>query len=337
MNSRELVKRTLEFDSPPRIPRQLWLLPWASTRYPKEAAELQKTFPDDLVSSPAFYRKELPGQGNRYVEGTSRDEWGCTFENIQEGAIGEVKVPLLQDWSDLDKVRIPVERLSVDTGKVDEFCRATDRFVIAGCCPRPFERLQFLRGTVHLLMDLMDRPAGLQTLVERMHAFYLDELELWARTEVDALFIMDDWGSQNALLISPGLWREMFKPLYKDYVEIAHRAGKYFFMHSDGHILDILPDLAELGVDAVNAQVFCMGLKEVGEAARGKLTFWGEADRQHLLPSGTKDEIYVAVREMKEYLFDRGGVIAQCEFGLGARPENIHAFFEAWERAHGLE
>jgi hypothetical protein len=336
MNSRELVKRTLEFESPPRIPRQLWLLPWASARHPKEAADIQKAFPDDLVSSPAFYREELPGQGDRYLPGTSIDEWGCTFENIQEGAIGEVKEPLLADWSDLDKVRIPVERLSADIEKVNAFCRSTDRFVLAGCCPRPFEQLQFIRGTVNLLMDLMDRPAGLNTLIERMHAFYLKELELWSRTEVDALFIMDDWGSQDALLISPGLWREMFKPLYEEYIEIAHQAGKYFFMHSDGYILDILPDLAEIGVDAINSQVFCMGLKEVGDAVKGKLTFWGEADRQHLLPSGTREEIYEAVREMNRALFEKGGVIAQCEFGLGARPENVHAFFEAWEKVHGL-
>jgi hypothetical protein len=332
MNPRELVERTLEFDSPRRIPRQLWLLPWAAMRYPGEAARIQKTFPDDILSSPPFYREEPPVRGDRYARGSSTDEWGCTFENIQDGAIGEVKAPLLEDWSDLERVRIPKERLSVDVEKVDDFCRSTDRFVLAGCIPRPFERLQFLRGTVNCLMDLVDQPPEFRSLLERIHAFYLDEFELWSRTRVDALFVMDDWGSQDALLISPGLWRELFKPLYAAYIQIARASGKYFFMHSDGYILDILPDLAEIGVDAVNAQVFCMGLEEVGASMKGRMTFWGEADRQHLLPRGTRDEVCEAVRKMKAALFDRGGVIAQCEFGLGARPENVHAFFEAWER-----
>ncbi len=332
MNPRELVRRTLEFDAPARVARQLWVLPWAEQRYPEALAKLRERYPDDLVSSPAFYRKNPRGEGNRYLAGRSVDEWGCVFENIQQGVIGEVKKPILGEWEDVDQVRIPVERLSVDVDEVNAFCRSTDRFVIAGCCPRPFERLQFIRGTVNLLMDLMDRPPELFTLLQRIHLFYCKEMELWAGTEVDALFIMDDWGSQDTLLIDPALFRELFKPLYKTYIDIAHGAGKYFFMHSDGHILDILPDLEEIGLGAVTSPIFCMGLEELGHRFRGKLTFWGEMDRQHLLPNGTVREIHEAALKMKETLYDGGGLIAQCEFGLNARPENVLAFYEALAR-----
>ena len=155
---------------------------------------------------------------------------------------------------------------------------------------------------------------------------------LWACSEVDALNFMDDWGSQRALLISPRQWREIFKPLYREYVEIAHRHGKYIFMHSDGYIADIIPDLVELGVDALNSQVFCMGVEELGSRFGGKITFWGEIDRQHLLPEATPAEIVEAVRRAHAAFWRDGGAIAQCEFGAGARPENVLQVFETWDK-----
>jgi len=58
-------------------------------------------------------------------------------------------------------------------------------------------------------------------------------------------------------------------------------AGKKIFMHSDGHTLDIYPDMVELELDAFNSQIFCMGVQELAPFA-GKITFWGEIDRQHV-------------------------------------------------------
>jgi uroporphyrinogen decarboxylase len=331
MTSKELVKRTLDFSSPLRIPRQLWLLPWAGDHYPEELAQIQKRFPDDLITSPSFYREPLKTAGDEYSPGTYFDEWGCRFENRQKGVIGEVKEPLLKDWRDIDALRIPRERLSLDSEKVNEFCRCHSQFVLSRSCARPFEQLQFIRAPENLYLDLADQPSELVRLLQRIHHFYCEEMEIWARTEVDALVFSDDWGGQNSLLISPSLWRKMFRPLYQDYVDIARRRGKYIFMHSDGWIMDILPDLVEIGVDALNAQLFCMNIEELGRRFKGKMTFWGEIDRQYLLSFGKTEEVRAAVKRVKESLYQDGGIIAQCEFGAGARPENVAAVFLAWE------
>lgn len=331
MTSRDLVRQSLEFALPPRVPRQLWLLPWATDHYPDAVRKIQTRFPDDIVTAPVHYRKPPRTAGDPYVPGTFVDEWGCLFENRLRGVIGEVKEPLLKTWQDVDQVRVPTELLSVDVKRVNAFCRHTDKFVLAGSCPRPFERLQFIRKTENLLVDLMDQPEELFVLLHRVHQFYLEELELWASTAVDALTFMDDWGAQRALLVSPALWRRLFKPLYKDYIDLAHSHSKYTFMHSDGYIMDIIPDLIELGLDALNAQIFCMGVENLGQRFRGKITFWGEIDRQDILPFGTAPEVVNAVRKVKEALYQDGGVIAQCEFGPGARPENVYLVFKAWE------
>jgi len=240
-----------------------------------------------------------------------------------------VKNPQLKDWAQARNLRFPRERLEVDLAAVSAFCRGTDRFVLAGTCPRPFERLQFLRGSENLYLDLNQPSRELLEFLERLHAFYMEELEIWAGTEVDALTFMDDWGSQRSLLVAPQLWRDLFKPLYADYISLAHDHGKHAFMHSDGHITEIIPDLIEIGLDAVNSQVFCMGVEELGERFAGEITFWGELDRQQILPRGTPAEVRDAALKMRDALYRDGGLIAQCEFGPGARPENIRAFFEA--------
>lgn len=119
--------------------------------------------------------------------------------------------------------------------------------------------------------------------------------------------------------------------MYRDYIDIAHRAGKKMFMHSDGHTLAIYPDLIEIGLDAFNSQLFCIGVEKL-ERFKGQITFWGEIDRQYLLPKGTLKEIEEAVTLVKDTLWNQGGCIAQCEFGPSARPENVRKVYETWDR-----
>ena len=324
---RELVKQAITFDRPSRLPRQLWLLPWARERYPDEVALIEQEFPSDIVTIPIFCSEPVPGQGNAHTVGTFVDAWGCEFENLQKGIIGEVKNPQIGDWTNTEHVVFPRQRLSVDLEQIATYCRDTDKYVLAGTCPRPFERLQFLRGTENLYLDLGRPPQAFRDFLQRLHEFYVEELTLWAQTDVDALMFMDDWGSQQSLLIAPDLWRELFKPLYAEYIDIAHRNGKHAFMHSDGYITDIIPDLIEIGLDVLNSQVFCMDVEDLGRRFGGKLCFWGEMDRQQLLPRATTEEIAAATRRLLAAFHQNGGFIAQSEFGPGALPENVREFF----------
>jgi hypothetical protein len=330
MTSRELIKKTLEFDNPPRVPRDLWLLPWAEKRYPEQIKKILNDFPLDTVGSPNFYKRAPKTVGDMFTPGNYTDEWGCVFNNIQDGIIGEVKEALVKTWDDLDKVRPPEEMLSVDIQKVNDFCKDTDKFVLSLCYPRPFEQLQFIRTSEAAYIDLATMPDELKVLLDRLHQFYIKMMELWASTNVDCLLVMDDWGSQDSLLISPQLWREVFKPMYKEYVDIAHGNGKKIFMHSDGYIIDIIPDLIEMGVDALNSQIFCMDVEELGRRFKGKITFWGEIDRQHVLSYGSAEEVINAVTLVRDSLFSNGGIIAQCSFGPAIKPKNVRLVFQTW-------
>ena len=329
--SRQRVIQTLEFDHPDRVPRDLWSLPWADTHYPGSVEAIEAEFPMDLVGTPSFLKEQPHTVGNQYEEGTSVDEWGCERINIQAGMIGEVKHPIVQDWKrDLDKVRMPVELLTITPEKINEFCASSDQFVTPGFCANPFERIQYLRGSENIYVDLAEQTEEFFILLNRIHRFFLQQVEQWSQTDVDCISLMDDWGAQNQLLISPRMWRKIFKPLYREYCEIAHSYGKYVFMHSDGHIAAIYPDLIEIGVNALNSQLFVMDIEELGKSYGGKITFWGEIDRQHLLAYGTVDDIHAAVERVAKACYHNGGVIAQCEFGSGGKPQNARAVYEAW-------
>ena len=47
--------------------------------------------------------------------------------------------------------------------------------------------------------------------------------------------------------------------------------GALAYMHSDGYIMEIIPDLIELGLDILNPQFNCHNLKELANLVRGKI------------------------------------------------------------------
>jgi len=332
MTPRERVIKTLEFDSPDRAPRDLWALAGVGMFRPAELDEVRDRFPSDFGGPECRYGEATRKRGTPAEVGTYVDEWGCEWTVAEDGVCGEVKNPPLADWSALKSFQPPWELLDgADFSKVNESCANSDLFMKTGCMARPFERMQFLRGSENLFIDLAYLPKEVYQLRDMIHEFELRDIEMWAKTDVEAVSFMDDWGTQNSLLISPELWREFYKPLYKAYCEILKKAGKYVFFHSDGHTMSIIPDLIEIGVDALNTQIFCMDIEELGRRFKGKITFWGEICRQNILPFGTVEEVREAVRRVRRALDDgTGGVIAQCEWGNNDPKENVVAVFETW-------
>lgn len=327
MTPRERVIRTLRFEGVDRPARDVWTLPAAF--FGREAAlqALLDQYPSDF--GPSGYIDPVD-ESPLYVPGEWTDPWGSRWVNIQPGMIGEVKHPALDDWRKLDDWQPPWELLGRGFEQVNATCTASDRFIHLGN-PRPFERLQFVRGTENAYMDLAWGVPQVFRLLEMIHDYYMRHLEHVVRTDVDAVSFMDDWGSTHALLISPDMWATYFKPLYRDYAALAHAHGKLALMHSDGYIMPIYEHLIEIGVNAINSQLFTMPIEKIAGCFKGRITFWGEMDRQGILPFGTPEDVRAAVQRARDALWDpRGGMIGQAEFNQGMPLENIRAFFEAW-------
>ncbi len=342
MTSRERVVRTLNHQPVDRAPRDLWTTPHTPMFRKAEMDKLCRMFEMDFSGPKYKYGTATRKKGEEATVGTNTDAWGCVWHVGEPGVVGEIKEPMFADWAGFGSYKPPWELLdNADLSEVNKSCeenrkRENAKFMKVGTETRPFERCQFLRGTENVFLDLAYGTKEIMKLLEMLHDFYCREMKMWADTDVDGVQFMDDWGSQKALLISPDMWREVFKPMYKDYCTILKEKKKYVFFHSDGHIAAIYPDLIEIGIDAVNSQLFCMNIEELGKKYCGKVTFWGEIDRQHVLPFGTEEEVRAAVRRVRKALdHGRGGVIAQCSWEKGTPFENVKAVYEEWTKLCG--
>lgn len=315
MTGRERIRRALEFQECDMVPIEA-----------KDAVVPPYRGPDWIISG------RLGGKGVHV------DHWGCEWFALEEGVCGEVKGHPLENWENLDSYRVPEKFLEeLDLSGVNRFCRETDKFVIPlwePYMPNLFERMQHLRGTENLFMDLAYGDGRVYRLIEKLNSYYFPLVERWAETDVDAIQIADDWGTQRSLLISPEMWREYFKPVYRQYCEIARKHHKYVVMHSDGFIEDILDDLVEIGVNAINSQLFCMDIEKLAEKYHHKLAFWGEIDRQYIQVFGSTDDVRKAVDRISKAFFQYGktGFVAQCFYTMGTPEENKRAEWAAWEK-----
>jgi len=326
MTSRERVVATIRFQPVDRIARDVWTPPAAFLGREQALRALMAQYPSDF--GPRGYVDPVD-QSPLFEPGEWTDAWGSTWVNIQRGMIGEVKQAALADWASLDTWKPPFEKLGKGFENVNQTCADSDRFIALGL-PRPWERLQFVRGPAAAYMDLATGDGRILKLLEMIHAYYLRHLEYVVQTDVDAVFFMDDWGSERSLLISPQMWVTYFKPLYRDYCQLAHSQNKFALMHSDGYIMPLYEHLVEIGVDAINSQLFAMPIEEIAERFKGRIAFWGELDRQGTLPFGTPDDVRADVQRLKDAFGDCRGVIGQASINKDCPLENVQAFYEAW-------
>jgi uroporphyrinogen decarboxylase len=190
--SREIVQKCLTFNSPERIPRHLWTLPWAEKNYPDAIKKLNERYPGDFGAPDYFYRPSQRTTGDPYSIGQYTDEWGCVFKNLQAGVIGEVRDPMLKEISDWQAVTPPYEQLSQGKTEIqkmyDDISRSyekSDKFMMANMNPRPWERYQFIRGTENAMIDIMMSEKDASRLLQKIHEFYLYEIEMWVKSFQD--------------------------------------------------------------------------------------------------------------------------------------------------------
>jgi uroporphyrinogen decarboxylase len=336
MTGRELFTKTLLHEQVERLPRDLWMVPYILLHRKEELEQFLKQFPTDLTYPAGVrYGTSHYTKGEPYRIGSYTDEFGAIWNVMEDGVAGEVKNPIIKSKADLDKYKLPWEMLDeADYSGQNEAYKQTDKFVIGGTFVRPFERMQFLRGSQELFIDIaLEDPLFLK-MKEMLHEFNLREMRLMAAQAVDAVSFMDDWGSQQTLLISPATWRKHFKPLYKEYCDIIHAGGKFAFFHSDGHTEAIYDDLIEIGVDAFNSQLFCMDIEKLGAKYTDKITFWGELDRQHILPFGSEEDVRASVRRLGRAMLGkkRSGFIAQCSWETVTPLANVLAGYDEFNK-----
>jgi uroporphyrinogen decarboxylase len=122
-----------------------------------------------------------------------------------------------------------------------------------GCGYGIFETSQDLVGYEYLaVMQYLD-PGLFSDLYKKIGDLYVT---LWSEmvrrySDIFVFFRMgDDLGFKNSTLLEPETIRENIVPQYKRVIDLVHRSGKKFLLHSCGNIFGIMEDLISAGIDA---------------------------------------------------------------------------------------
>jgi uroporphyrinogen decarboxylase len=152
---------------------------------------------------------------------------------------------------------------------------------------------------------------------------------------IEGIQMNDDFGAQTALQISPRIYRELFKPRQRKWIEfVKARTHAKVFIHCDGAIEDILPDFIEIGIDVLNPlQTSAKGMdpQRIKQRFGKDLSFWGGGvETQTTLPFGTVEEVRREVRERVQLLGAGGGYVFATIHNIQADipPEKILAIYD---------
>jgi uroporphyrinogen decarboxylase len=277
------------------------------------------------------------------------DEWGITHYRPKTDGLyySVVASPLSDSGMTPDRVRAYAWPHTGDPRRIAglrDLARSyRDRgqaVMIKGVLAGIFEMSQRVRGMQNIMMDLVSDPdlagAFLDKMVELKIAFW--EMALPQLGDlIDVISEADDYGTQESQLVSPRMFRQLFKPrlatLFKRIKQLAPNAKLFF--HSDGNLRPILPDLIEIGVDILNPiHITAKGMEPVAlKKDFGKdLVFWGGAvETQTVLPFGKPQEVKDNVRRNLDALAPGGGYVFNTIHNIQADvpPQNMLALYEA--------
>ncbi|QUI22261.1 hypothetical protein HZI73_08100 [Vallitalea pronyensis] len=313
MTSYEIVKRAITFNNPERVAlkyanvgegdvvRIYLQTPRALRKDPEEQVDMKVK----VVPTPGAY-----------------DEWGVLWENMEGDGLGlgqPLKGPI-HTWDDYKTYTMPdpyaigrfdgLEEVLREAEKEQKWVQLNSQYLI-------FERLHFLRGFENTLMDMYTEREMFELLCDDLLNYQLGIVRQAAKLgkgRIHAIDFSDDWGTQNALMISPDLWREIFKPRYKVLVDEMHKHGMYVDFHSCGRINDILNDFVEIGVDMLNIhQPNLIGFETLEKYA-GKIAFDISIDIQKTLPTGDKTLIEKEVMDIMHRVGTKKGGIVAAEY-----------------------
>jgi uroporphyrinogen-III decarboxylase len=276
-------------------------------------------------------------ESNRRAGSESTDIWGCRWVYPLEAHDGQVVGHPIAGWSQFRDYLPPqpdkhtdwdtARRNLAQARKDGRVARAyTDHGFI-------FLRLTYLRGFVNLMTDLAEERPELHDLIALVENYWIDVCSRWIDAGADTISFGDDLGLQHALPIRPDTWRKFIKPSYKRIFGLCRSRGVHVFLHTDGYIVDILPDHIECGVSQLNPQDLVNGLDALERLAKGKACIHLDIDRQRVTVFGQPEEIDAHILRCIRTLGSPRGGLSMIWYVFPPTPiENIEAGARAMDK-----
>jgi len=254
------------------------------------------------------------------------DSSGAVFTDTVE--VAEVEA---FDWPDPDHLDF--------TATLEELRGAGDVYRASGFwCPFYHDLAAFM-GMEEYFVKMVTHPEVVHAITRHVVDFYLEANRRFfaeAGDLVDGFFFGNDFGAQLDLLISPRHFREFVAPYTRELIEPARARGLQVLLHSCGAISRVIPELIELGIDALHplqAKARGMDAESLAAAFQGQLAFVGGIDTQDLLVRGTPAEVRADVERVMAVLGPNVVISPSHEALLPNVPyENVAAMAEVVQR-----
>ncbi|MCL5098239.1 MAG: methyltransferase [Candidatus Omnitrophica bacterium] len=215
----------------------------------------------------------------------------------------------------------------------------TDRAILGLFGGNLLEMGQFFYRNDNFLMLLAGEPARANHFLDKVVEIHLANLERFlgaVGSNIDIIVFGDDLGMQSGPQVSPAMYRKFFKPRHQlMWARAKELADVKVLLHCCGGVRELLPDLIDAGLDAINpVQISCKGMDARGlKADFGReMVFWGGGcDTREVLVNGTPGQVRDHVRRQVEILAPGGGFVFQQVHNIMADvpPANIVAMFDA--------
>ncbi|GMV65393.1 MAG: hypothetical protein AMXMBFR75_11940 [Candidatus Hinthialibacteria bacterium] len=349
MNSRERVLAILDRQPVDRIPVDIWctgevhesLCEYAGVQ---DELELYRILGIDKI---LWFSARYAGPIRQpQSENESTNFWGMRMQRIQAGLaaydefldfpLAQYDTPKSLDdypwWPNVDL--FDYEAMAAEAG------RGGKEFVTLGPWVSIFEIYCWMRGLENAMMDLVMNPEFVHAALDRIESVQTELLKRFfavAPDKADLVFISDDMGNQNGLMLSLKTWKEFFAPRLKRWCELIHSHGKRVFYHTDGSVDQLIPHLIEAGIDILNPiQHACPGMEmpELKQKYGDQIIFHGGVDNQAVLPFGTPQQVSEETLDCLQTLGKGGGYICcSCHnIQAGTPVENILTMIETVHR-----
>ena len=205
----------------------------------------------------------------------------------------------------------------------------------------PFERAHAMQGMEPYLLNMAMDPDFARAMLEKIAAYCKQLMGLFLEElgdNVDIIKIGDDLGTQNSLLISPKMYRDILKPVHADFISfIKSRTRAKILFHSCGDVAPLIPDFIDIGVDILNPIQTSTGsisdLPSLKKRFGKNMVFCGGIDSHRILPFGSVEEVRQEVRRVMQALGPGGGCMIGAVHTVmnDVPPENVLAMVDAVE------
>lgn len=289
---------------------------WLS-KFPRDIDDIYLNFPD-MLQAPA----DDPNYRWAGMDAESMEEKGWDNRIILEEWESEETEKFFENFPD-----------PWYPGMMPETHLSGDRYVLAHWWYTLFERHWSLRGMQNALMDFYLYPDEVHRLYRKLTDFYLQAMEHCCKERpIDGFFSSDDLGTQKSTFFSLDIFREFFKPYYKEIFAKAHELGAHFWLHSCGNIELFLPELIEIGLDVIHPiQKYTMEEKQIAEKYGDQICILAGFDVQQTIPYGTPEDVRKEVRFLLDTYQRKDGRL-MLTMGNNStpdwKPECIEALYE---------